>query len=199
MKKVFILIASMLVSLSAWAQYSSNGHQSYFGASFGFGSFSDYSAGLVNVTFGKEFSDHLDLGLSLGYASVKLDETKLPGAAVTPFVRYNYLHDGPVALFAQFNLAIGAIFPKEDTYGVIWPHLTGGLSYRMSEHFTAFAQMGLLSKWFFVFSSSDSGSGSGSGGGSGSGYDFDDEIENGDYPLLFGATSHPTIGIYYTF
>ena len=117
----------------------------------------------------------------------------------SPFFRYNILIDGPVALFLQANLTIAAAFYDSESYGVVWPNLSGGFSYRLSDHFTAFAKMGMLSHMAFAF-----GSGLSDGGSSDGSWDddyWDDEFPfDGDgFPFFVGFTKHPVIGIYYTF
>ena len=202
MKKLLLLLL-LLSSGSLFAQrinespYDYYGGQTFIGGDLVFGKMSDYSGALLGASFGRNITSRFAVGIGGHFLYTDMDES-IPVVSAAPFARYNFIIDGPVAVYAQANLALAVAFVDSESYGVLWPNISGGMSYRLSRHFTAFAQMGLLSSIFFTFGSGMSDSGSGSG--SGSGYDGgDSSIDLDDYPIIFGFTRHPSIGIYYTF
>lgn len=201
MKKLLVFLC-LLCSLSLFAQKRSDlgyqAGQNFVGADFAFLTYDDFSGGLVGVNFGRSLSERMAFGLATDFGVGNYDES-VSFLMGSPFFRYNILIDGPVALFLQANLTIAAAFYDSESYGVVWPNLSGGFSYRLSDHFTAFAKMGMLSHMAFAF-----GSGLSDGGSSDGSWDddyWDDEFPfDGDgFPFFVGFTKHPVIGIYYTF
>lgn len=196
MKKAFFLIL-LLSSVSLFAQrqspYDYYSGQTFIGGDLVLGKLSDSSGGLVGLSVGRNISPRFAIGVGGHFLFANQDDA-VPVVTAAPFARYNLLIDGPVALYAQANLAVAVAFVDSESYGVFWPNLSGGLSYRLSDHFTAFAQMGLLSSVFFTFGSGMSDSGNG-----GSEYGGDTPFDLDDYPLVVGFTRCPALGIYYTF
>ena len=162
--------------------------------------FEDLTGALVGVSYGRNLTERMAIGVTADFGLGKYEDS-IPLLSASPFFRYNILIDGPVAVFFQANVTIAALFEDSKSYGVIWPNLSGGLSYRLSDHFTAFAKMGILSHMIFPF-----GSGFSDDGSSG---EWDDDwkdewkyeisSDNGGFPFFAGFTKHPAVGIYYTF
>ena len=200
MKKSLAFIC-LLFSVALFAQEKSSlgyhAGQNFVGADFAFLTYDDFSAGLLGVNYGRSLSDRMAFGIAAGFGVGKYDESASLLSA-SPFFRYNVLIDGPVAVFLQANLTIAAALYDSESYGVVWPNLSGGISYRLSDHFTAFARMGVLSHMAFAF-----GSGFSDNGSSGGDWDddWDDElpIDFDGFPFFTGFTKQPVIGIYYTF
>jgi len=134
----------------------------------------------MGVSVGRNISPRFAAGIG-GHFLLFNDYISVSAVSVAPFVRYNFVMDGPVALYAQANLVIAAAFEKSSTAGAFWPNITAGMSYRLSEHFTAFAQMGLISTVIFTF-----------------GKDIP-SLDLKETPMVCGFTRYPALGIYYTF
>lgn len=189
MKKTLLLF-SLLFSVALFGQERSSldycAGQNFIGGDMAFVHYDDFNGAILGVNFGRNLTDRMTIGVDTDFGIGKYDDSvKLLSAS--PFFRYNILIDGPVAVFLQANVTIAAGLYDSDTYGVIWPNLSGGLSYRLSDHFTAFAKMGMLSYMAFTF---------------GSGFsemDISDYIDTSEFPLFAGFTKHPVVGIYYTF
>lgn len=204
MKKT-ILLFCLLFSVALFGQERSSldyhAGQNFIGADMAVLHFEDFTGALVGVNFGRNLTERMAIGAAAGFGLGNYDES-IPVLCASPFLRYNILIDGPVAVFLQANLTVAAVLYDSESYGIIWPNLSGGLSYRLSEHFTAFAKMGMLSHMFFAF-----GSGTSEGGSSGGSWvddwtgEWHDQTssDNGGFPLLAGFTKQPVIGIYYTF
>ena len=207
MKRFLTILCGMLCiafSLSGQEQSEEEYYhagQSFVGGNVAIGKVSPYSGGLLGINYGRTLSKRFSagVGVNVGFAN---PEEFIPFFSIAPFARYNVLMDGPVALYGQANLAVAMAFYDGENGGVIWPNLSAGISYRLSKHFTAFGQMGLVHLFAIPFGSMFSNGGSGSG--SGSGYYPDDEWDGpgssgSDFPILVGISNHPVIGIYYTF
>ena len=186
MRKLFVILAVVIGSLSAYGQEAeSPGYsvgQNFIGADIGYFHYSQYSGFIVGASYLRNLSGRIGVGASVEFLHLTYGFT-YPVLTATPFVRYSFLKEGPVALFAQFNVLVATAFMDSETIGVIWPNFSLGLTFRMSEHFTAFAQMGLVSLIPIPF---------------GSGYERDPDAEL-NIPVAVGFTRHPSLGIYYTF
>lgn len=147
MKKIFALIAAVIVTLGASAQGW------YLGGSVGFtGSKADgVKTTNINVMpeIGYNLSETWAIGTTVGIDYTKLDDVKLTLVNFNPYARYTFLRAGMVSVFCDGGVDLGfgkAKYDGEsgDTAVAFGIGIKPGVSITLSEKFGFVAHVGFL-------------------------------------------------------
>lgn len=141
MKKLMLTAVVILFAMVANAQ------DLFVGGSVGFWDNSDAKHTSINITpeIGYNLSEAWALGIQVGYAYNKTDESKINAVGVTPYARYSYLTAGPVKLFLDGGFEFETLKVKGgDSYNAWNVGIKPGVSIALNQKFSLVAHFGFL-------------------------------------------------------
>ena len=146
MKKLFLLFAAVVVSLTAGAQMYVGGEAGFWREWQKGANMTDFS---IKPEVGYNLNENWAIGMAFGYEYEYWDGKKMNTFEVAPYVRYTYAKLGPVNLFLDGGFGFSTFKIKEkgvssDAQNAWSVGLKPGLSVNLTEKLSFIAHFGSL-------------------------------------------------------
>jgi hypothetical protein len=142
MKKIVLMIAVLLATISASAQV-------YVGGGLAFTGTKEDGVKATHVKIlpeiGYELNEAWSIGTVIGWQYNKVEDYKVNTFEIAPYARYNFLHSERVNLFVDGGFGYATSKVKHHDSMDLWQvGFKPGISVRLSEHFMFVAKYGFL-------------------------------------------------------
>lgn len=119
----------------------------YLGGSFGFWDNSDDDVASITIApeIGYNLSQKWSVGMGLEYAYNKVDNVKINGFGLTPYLRFNYVNAGRIKLFLDGGGCFEMIdITDADSFNAWNVGIKPGISIALTERFSLVAHFGFI-------------------------------------------------------